>query len=154
MERTYRKWTPEEIKKEALKYNTVGDFVKNSSAAYKKARDLGIFDDVTSHMERTNRKWTPEEIKKEALKYNTLGDFAKNSTTAYQRARNLGIYNDVTSHMEKIYRKPINWTPEEIKKEALKYNKLSDFIKNASGVVIKALKLGIYDDVTSRMEKK
>ena len=97
---------------------------------------------------------TPEEIKKEALKYNTVGDFVKNSNRAYQKARNLGIYNDVTSHMEKIYRKPINWTPEEIKKEALKYNKLSDFIKNASGVVIKALKLGIYDDVTSRMEKK
>ncbi len=48
------KWDSfEKIHKEALKYMRPGEFKKNSSGAYDAARDLGILEQVCSHMKRS-----------------------------------------------------------------------------------------------------
>jgi hypothetical protein len=142
-----KQWTEDSIREEALKYKTVGDFLKYAGNAYQAARKRGIFDEVCSHMEKPFR-WTEDEIRKEALKCKTINEF---SGSAKKIAKELGIYEDVTSHMQTLRK---CWNEDEIRKEALKYNSKSEFQRNNSGAYKKAKSLGIIDDVCSHMEQK
>jgi superfamily II DNA or RNA helicase len=92
------------------------------------------------------------EIKNEALKYNTKNEFKNNSNRLYQKAKRYDILDEVCSHME-LKIKPANyWNRETIKKEALKYKRKMDFLKNANGAFQKAYSLGIMDEVCSHMK--
>jgi predicted GIY-YIG superfamily endonuclease len=95
------KWTDDELRQEALRYNTLSDFEKFNPKAYGSARrrNKEFWSDITSHMNKLV-KWTEEGIKDEALKYKTRSEFSKNSIGAYTAARRLGILDDVTAHME------------------------------------------------------
>ena len=52
------KWTEEKIREESLKYFSKTEFIKKCEMAYRHAKKLGIFQDVTFHMKR------PESLKK------------------------------------------------------------------------------------------
>ena len=58
----YGYWTEDLLKKEALKYNTKGGFIKNNRPAYSSACYKGILNDICEHMD-ANVKWTKELIK-------------------------------------------------------------------------------------------
>jgi predicted GIY-YIG superfamily endonuclease len=94
-----KKWDENSIEKEALKYSTKTEFARKSPGAYNRAKELGIFDKVTSHMISKQIKWTEDMIRKEAMKYQNKSDFVKNSPKAADRARYYGIWDDVTQHM-------------------------------------------------------
>jgi len=144
------KWSEEEIREEALKYDTRKAFREKSSAAHKKAYRLNILDDVCSHMDTLRKYWSEEEIREEALKYDKRTEFAENNK-AYGAAQRLGILDDVCSHMEII--KKHKWSEEEIREEALKYDKRVEFKKNNGSVYKAARNLGILDKVCSHMKK-
>jgi hypothetical protein len=146
-----KQWTEDEIREEALKYKTVGDFLNYAGNAYQASRKRGIFEEVTSHMSYMFNNWSEDEIRDEALKYKTKSEFIKNGKGASQIAKKLGIYEDVCSHMDTLRK---YWTEDEIRKEALKYKTKTEFQKNASGASKKAITLGIYDEVCSHMETK
>lgn len=95
------KWTDEELRIEARKYNTLKDFEQFNPKAYYSARrrNKEFWDEITSHMNKAVQ-WTDEAIRDEALKYKTRSEFSKNSIGAYSAAKRLGILDDVTVHME------------------------------------------------------
>ena len=96
-----KKWIEENIREEALKYNTRISFQRGSAGAYNVARRKGILDDICSHMTRQT-KWTYENLKEEAIKYKTKSSFLNENASAYLTAYNLGILDDICSHMFKI----------------------------------------------------
>lgn len=49
-------WTEELCKEEAKKYNTRGEWKKQSNSAYKAAKKLGIYDECCEHMINGNKK--------------------------------------------------------------------------------------------------
>ena len=102
LNKTHHNWTDEDIRKEALKYNTLNDFRKYSRRAWDASINHGIYDEVTHHMNRTNIQWTNEMLEKEALKYKTRSDFMKGSRNAYQSALSRGILDDICGHMEQL----------------------------------------------------
>ena len=57
-----RKWTYEKVKNEALKYNSIKDFAKNSRPAYFKAVYSKWLMEIVGHMEGGYTKWTLEKI--------------------------------------------------------------------------------------------
>ena len=60
-----RKCALENLKKEALKYKTRTEFIKNASGAYDAARNMGVVDEICSHMPNVKflpKKWTVEKI--------------------------------------------------------------------------------------------
>lgn len=102
-EREVTKWTDEELRKEALKYDVYSDFINLSPSAYqtvKKKRSPQFLEDITKHMSKTTR-WTDEDLKNEASKYKTRGEFQKNNPVAYTTSLRRGILDDICSHMEK-----------------------------------------------------
>ena len=144
-------WTKERLHKEALKYKTRGEFMKGSSGAYDRAKDLKILDLICTHMKSGRILWNEKKIHKEALKYNSREEFKKGSKGAYQRARIIGILDKVCSHM-KLMR--VSWTDELIKEKALKYNHRSDFQKYSRSAYRQALSRKIMDKVCSHMTPK
>jgi hypothetical protein len=102
MKKDKRSWTDDEIRIEALKYNTISDFRKYGKNAMDAAINHKIYDEVTAHMTRAYTEWTKDMVWKEALKYRTRSDFMKGNYAAYQAAHNKGWYDDVTSHMIRV----------------------------------------------------
>jgi len=95
-------YTKEKCHKEALKYNTRGDFKNYSSQYYNKALRSKWMDDICSHMTHINTYWNYDKCKNEALKYDHRNDFQKNSKGAYAFANKNKLLNDICSHMIKI----------------------------------------------------
>ena len=119
------KWNPKNLQEEALKYDRRKDFARGSRGAVKVAYQLGIMDEICSHMKpKYSHKWDPESIKKEALKYPTRNKFKHGSAGAYSAALKLEIIDEVCEHMESIY-----WTKEKIISVANKYKSLKKFMK-------------------------
>lgn len=94
-----RRWTLEEIKEVALKYQQRSVFHKKYPGAYENAVKLGKLDEVCQHM--GNYKRSEEDIQKIALKYKKRWHFQKDANGAYKRAWKLGILDKVCSHMDK-----------------------------------------------------
>jgi hypothetical protein len=46
-----RTWTPKAVREEAAKHNTRSAFKKAAPGAVRKARALGIFEEITAHMD-------------------------------------------------------------------------------------------------------
>jgi hypothetical protein len=97
-----KKYTKDEVSKEALKYKNRNAFKKGSNSHYRAALAHKWMDDVTKHMEYQYKNWSKEDVEKEALKYNYPSEFEYNSPKAYGAAVYHGWLKDVTSHMGKL----------------------------------------------------
>jgi hypothetical protein len=103
LEKTDRKkYTKDEVAKEALKYSNRNAFKKGSKSYYRAAIAHKWIDDVSKHMESPYKSWGKEDVEKEALKYNYSSEFEYNSPKAYGAAQYHGWLSDVTSHMGKL----------------------------------------------------
>jgi predicted GIY-YIG superfamily endonuclease len=98
--KSVNKWTFENVKNEALKYNTKSEFSKNSRGAFNAAYRNGWLELVCSHMKK-NSLWTKELCKREALKYKTIGEFLKKSPGAFQCAYRNGWLDEICPHMKR-----------------------------------------------------
>jgi hypothetical protein len=91
-----------------------------------------------------------EDIYDEAKKWKIYNDFMKNSW-AYAAARKRGILDAVSKHMKKSFN--INLTTNrEIEKISLKYDLKNDFIKYDKKYASLAMRRGIWDKITKRMD--
>lgn len=80
------KWTYDECKKEALKYNSRIEFQKQCGSAYNSARKNKWLDDITSHMISTQRKkgfWNFENCEKYALICKSRSEFDNKYSRGY-----------------------------------------------------------------------
>ena len=92
-------WTFDTINPIALSCSTKVEFKEKYPYVVSKARELGIYDDITKHMKRPFR-WAENTIINEALKYNERGLFQKGAPGAYKSAKKLGIFDKVCFHMK------------------------------------------------------
>jgi hypothetical protein len=96
------KWSDKKLKEEALKYSSVGEFVRESRSAYFTASARGLLDQVCSHMTRAIRKdWTLKELQQEALKYKTRAEFRKANQSAYCTAGKRKWLEEICQHMKR-----------------------------------------------------
>jgi predicted GIY-YIG superfamily endonuclease len=94
--------TKEKCQKEALKYNTRGEFHDYSPSYYSKSLRSKWMDDICSHMIKIKNEkeyWTKEKCQEEALKYKTRGEYTKNRSPSYSKAWKQGWLDDICSHM-------------------------------------------------------
>ena len=80
--------------------------------------------------------------------------FEKNSGGAYHKCFMNDWLEDISSHMDYKKRKNNNfWNKENCQKEALKYNKISDFAYNSKGAYKAVRKNGWSPEIYSHMKK-
>ncbi|MEZ5903554.1 MAG: hypothetical protein R3D88_09700, partial [Alphaproteobacteria bacterium] len=119
------KWTDENLRLEALKYNTRTEFSKYSKAAYMTAWKKGILDEICSHMKTKPRKkkgfWKDfENLKAAAIECKKISVLRKHPAYAHilKHPRKEEILSFVTYEKEHI-------TNEVFKKRKLKIKKKS-----------------------------
>lgn len=90
-----RKWTLDNLVREASKYKTLKDFRLNSESAYKSYISQGKPTEVSSIFEPFREYWTESAAKEEALKYGSRWHFQKNSGGAYRFLWKAGLLDEV-----------------------------------------------------------
>jgi hypothetical protein len=152
----YKKWSEDEIRQVAKKYQKPSDFKNNDKAAYSAANRKGkeFFNDITSHMDKSYYTfWTDEMLRELAKKFKTKTEFQRAESSAYNSASRKGIdfLNDITSHMDK--KKRSRWSDEDLEKEAKKYQNRGDFQKYSNSAYIVSRNRGkdFFDKITNHM---
>lgn len=98
-------WMFENCRLEALKYNRISLFKKNSGGAYNSAKSNGWLIEITKHIIRKIKPvgyWSFENCRNEALKYKSRTEFKNNSAGAYDSCKENGWINSVSGHMINI----------------------------------------------------
>lgn len=140
---------------EALKYNNIADFRKNSPTAYKIICINHWNSEMCSHMSRKineNNYWNYSKCKNEALKFDKKTDFRKNSKGAYSAARLNGWLDEICAHMIKFGKPRGYWTIEKCHEIALMYKTKKDFELNDKTAYKMAHKNGWIDAICGHMK--
>ena len=126
-------WNLKNCREEALKYDNVKDFAKNSSTAYKTCGENKWLEDVCSHMELRNI-WNFEKCREESLKFNSLYNFRKYSNSCYLSICRNGWLELLCSHMVRLQNKDNYLTKEICRAEALRYETRKEFREDCSKI--------------------
>ncbi|HEY5235474.1 MAG TPA: hypothetical protein VIJ14_04790, partial [Rhabdochlamydiaceae bacterium] len=154
-----KKWFFENLREEALKHKTKGEFKKGSVKAWRIAITRDDYDAIVEHMpkhvDQSGKnspvlKWPLEKIKIEALKYKSKKEFRKQNFKAWKAAYRSDNYEDICSHMARLWEPKWN-TVEKIKLEADKYTTKTAFAFGSAGAYRAALRLEILDEICSHM---
>lgn len=96
-------WTFENCFQEALKYQTITQWLEGNASSYQAAKsNPDWFVACTQHMNKLwEKKWNQETILEEAKKYQTLREWSTSSSGSYSAALKLGIVRLSSDHMLK-----------------------------------------------------
>lgn len=148
-------WSIADIAKEAKSYQTRGAFNCGSRSAYKAATNLGILNEVCSHMAISPRysyvKWNKESATLEASKYTSRSEFKCQNSGAYCYLLDNMLLDLACSHMPDTY---VQWDVQSVSDVAKKYKTKLDFIKGNGSAFKFAKKIGILNDVCAHMSLK
>ena len=91
------KWTKKRLKEEALKYNSRGEFLKNSPGAVNAASYRGWIEEICEHMEYPDGYWTKGRIIShiKQLKYKNISDIKKKKPRIYDEILKHKIMDDI-----------------------------------------------------------
>jgi len=124
------KYTDDDIRKEASKYNSQNEFKKGSPkffyTAFNRKMLDNLYPDRIKGKGRTN-VYSDEDIRQNALRYGSTSEFLKNSPKLYQLAYNRNILDDLFPDRKKN----ISYSDDDIRKEASKYNSQNEFKKGS-----------------------
>lgn len=142
------------------KYDNIIELRKHRHAAVDAAYKLGIIEELTKdYIIRPKKRYkvnrfTEQELYDIAKQYKYRSEFNKANPKAYHNAKRKGILDKICAHMKKMPRLRTELTEKEIRTEALKYDKRSEFLKNAGIVAKRAQEMGIYEDVCAHMKDR
>lgn len=145
-----RKWTKDNIKKEAKKYNSYQQFYKESPIASRVAQEQGWISEIMNEngWELLRKEWTKDEILDIAKKYSYKYEFEINEPNAYSASKRQGWFDEVTNHMEDRY---TQWTKEMVQDIASQYKTRTEFAKNNKNAYSAAVRNGWLDEITTHM---
>jgi hypothetical protein len=95
-------WTEDKCLKEALKFNTIKEWRKNSHTSYVTSVKKKILEKCQKHMKIIRCIHTLKSCMEEALKYTSRGEWEKNEPNSYTYAYRKNILNQCTVHMKII----------------------------------------------------
>jgi len=143
-----KKWSKEALINEALKYENITSFRKESRIAYETALRNGTISDIRNLISPGKKyKWTKAELKELAYKFNRRIDFRKAHGGAYKAIMD-NKYYELLEHMPKQKR----WSNDELHEEALKYSSRGEFLKKANSIYNVARARGLLDKICSHMQ--
>jgi hypothetical protein len=144
-------WDVNEIHEVALQYTTRNEFNIGNSIMYRRAKEIGIFDEVCSHMVSGRKMWTRERLIMEAAEYTSRNEFRKQAPGAYSAALKMKLIDDVCKHMTPLNEK---WTAPRIKEEVAKYTTMAEFRQGALTCYMKLKTEGTLDQYCNHYPKK
>ena len=111
-------WNKEQLQKEANKYKTRSEFVKNNAYAYYKSLKMNILDELFknhinngySDKQKISGYWTEERLQDEVNKYENRNEFNKNNIAAYCAASKKNLIDKLfKNHTNQGYMDKEEW---------------------------------------------
>lgn len=163
--RTTKRWDLDEIKLEALKYNTKWEFQKNSKGAYLTARTKGVLEECCSHMQ--NFRFSADASKKSLLSFVDMNGKRPSLESKAEAERSLArkMYKFTNpksnnydkyfcDHLKKISpEKYQKHSIESVIKEAQKHKTIADWRKKDPQSLEAAYRLKCLDRCAKHMSK-
>jgi hypothetical protein len=143
------KYTDDDIRREALKYDSPREFNKNSSL-YQLAAQRGLMDDLFPDRKKGSGrdvKYTDDDIRREASKYNSQNEFRKGSFNIFQTAKIRKMMDDLFPDRKRGSGGHNKKPDDEIRQESSKYNSQNEFMKGNRRMFNLAYKRGMLDDL-------
>lgn len=148
------KYSLEDLKCEALKYQTRRDFRNNSPKFYDSAKRRKILDEICAHMATVDSiYWTKERCRERAMLYQTKMEFKHNDGSAYTTSVREGWLDEICTHMHSPEPKR-KWTYEKLKETASLYKTRKEFKENDYSAYTTVVREKVIDDICTHMEKK
>lgn len=143
-------WTEEELAIIAAKYDSVADFRKKDSPAYRAAYKRGLLDKLCAGMKRGWRQYTEDEIIGITSRYTVLDEFRKNEPRLYKALANRKAIKKYCSHMKLTDHGAY---PEEVLVvTALKYTTFKEFREKDMNIYNVIVKRGLKDKLCSHIK--
>ena len=143
---SHRKYTYNDVKEIAAKYDTLAEFTKNHVGAYEAALHNGWLESFT-HLKR-KRVHTVESVLQECRKFDNYKDFINSDETIYGKF--LKMYNKGEIKDEdlpwKVEKRKKEWTYDACYKEAKKYDSRWHFKLGCESAFTRAYINGWLDD--------
>lgn len=98
-------------------------------------------------------KWSVKELEEVAKQYKYRVDFQREAKGAYLSAMRKGILDDICKHMERHIAPKGYWNYDNCKREALKYNTRTDFMRKSASAYNRALENNWLDEICTHMQK-
>ena len=150
-------WTMENCLADALKFNSIADWRKNSTAACSAAYAKGWQNVCHAHMERKrnhNNYWTLETCRDSAKRFETRAEWAKENGGAYNAARAYGWLDECCSHMNRQLRPNGYWTFDRCKEDALRFNTRREWMFGSASAYAISGRNGWRDACCAHMPKR
>ena len=141
------------IIKDAQKYNSRVDWIKNSKSTYSAAKKKNILDEACRHMiaSREKKKWKDKEtIIEEVKNYKTYKEWIYSSPSSYRAARRLNLIKFIQNNFLPKSRRD-DFDNDFIIKDAQKYKSRVDWIRNSQSAYNAARKKNILDEACRHM---
>ena len=100
-----RKWEPDALKLDALRFNTPTEWARGSSGAYSAANKLGLLDECCAHMQRKAKPLSKAAAFLLATQYSTPSSFKSAQPTAVRMLIRNGCLSEAQAHMVTSRRK-------------------------------------------------
>lgn len=150
-------WTQEEIDNipnVAAQYKTLSEFQEKEARLVRKARRLGIYENITKHMIRQKPERTKAAVKRRAKSCETSGEFGRKYPLDYQKAARKGwlaeFFPDSYTPTP-LTKERVSWNEENLAKEAQKYKTRTEFKNGSWYAYVRSGELGIRDKICSHM---
>lgn len=144
-------WTAERMCEVASRYKNRTEFKQNAQNVYVAAQNMGILDDICSHMVRLqtpNGYWDLDSAAIEAKKYDTRTAFKRGCNGAYNVVRKSDRFDEICKHMKSTPRKPRGyWNADNVVKEAKKYETRFAFAKGSGAAYTIVRNMGLLDEL-------
>jgi glutaredoxin-related protein len=138
------KYTDDDIRQEASKYNSLSDF-QNNSSLYQLARKRGMLDGLFPI--KYPKKHSDDEIRQEASKYNSVSEFMKGSPNLFWSGYRRKMLDDLFPDRQRGGTRPFVYSDDDIRQEALKYNSQNEFMKGSPKLFYAAMNRKMLDDL-------
>lgn len=152
-------WTEERCRAESRKHQTKTAFNTAASTAVKRAKELGIYDEITAHMVIDERRdgskpdgyWTKSRCLELAANYDTKADYRRAFPGAFLAAYQNGWWEEVSQLLTESRTPNGYWTKNRCRTAAQDFEHRSDFKGAFPTAYARAREKGWLDDVCAHM---
>jgi hypothetical protein len=140
------KYTDDDIRREASKYNSQNEFNKKSPNFYQLSMIRGLLDNLFPDRKK-NKSYTDDDIRQEASKYTSDRDFKENNFNVWRTAYNRKMLDDLFPDRKKGSGGDIKYTDDDVRREASKYKSQTEFMKGSPNIFYVAANRKMLDDL-------
>lgn len=149
-------WTEQKIRDLANSCTTIKEFRGKSDYACNAAKDLDIWEEISSHFVPADRtsKWTRERCAKVAKEFDSKTSLNKKYPSLRDAAIRYGIWDQITDHMEEKQKPSGYWTKERCIEEGKKYSTRVEYERGISSAYNIGREKGWNDEVCKHMVRQ